>query len=69
MSLVKTCPDIPDNWKGSVEEASKLLGLNRSTVYQYAKLGSRRGGIDCRMGLSGRMFVTGKELKRFWWRY
>lgn len=35
MNLRKTCPDIPDDWKGGISETSRLLGIDRKTVRKY----------------------------------
>lgn len=66
MNLVKTCPNIPDNWKGGMTAASKELGIDRKTLSSYAKLGKRHGGIDWKLGKNGRKQFSGKEVKRFW---
>ncbi|MDE6338541.1 MAG: hypothetical protein K2K97_01990 [Muribaculaceae bacterium] len=66
MNLVKTCPDIPDSWKGNISDVCRILGLNYRTVRKAAEKGRRNGGIDWIAGLGGRMMFTGKEVKRFW---
>ncbi len=62
MNLVKTCPDIPDNWKGGMSDACRLLGISWKTLDRYAKLGK----IKCVKSASGRRQFTGREIKRFW---
>lgn len=75
MNLTKTCPDIPDNWRGNITDTCKVLGdnkpLDRGTLKKYAMLGKRHGGIDWRPKLGGKqgMIFTGKEIKRFWHSY
>lgn len=71
MNWITTMPDIPDTWKGGMTEACKVLGkpgrpINLKTLARYCSLGVRYGGIDYKMGRSGRKFFTGKEIKRFW---
>ncbi len=71
MNLCKVCPDIPDNWKGSITDVCRLLGqegrpLAQKTVRKYVKLGRRYGGIDSRVGMNGRVQISGKEAKRLW---
>lgn len=67
MNLVNVCPDIPDSWKGSVSATARILGISRDTLYKYAALGKRGGGIDWTVSRSnGRKMFSGKEVKRFW---
>lgn len=70
MNLRKTCPDIPDDWKGSISDVARLLGeykpISRSTVLKYAQLGRRHGGINARPGANGRLQISGKEVKHLW---
>ena len=68
LNLVKTCPDIPDNWRGGIGATAEILGLDRSTVRKYAKLGKRNGGIDSKPKPNGKlgMIFYGREIKRFW---
>lgn len=76
MNLRTDCPDIPDHWRGGVNEACRVLGkegkpLDRSTLRKYALLGRAGGGLDPVKPRGGgntkrKMVFTGKELKRFW---
>ncbi len=65
MNLVKTCPDIPDDWKGGMSDTCKLLGISWKTLDKYAKLDNRRGGIRWKPR-NGRRLFSGREIKRFW---
>lgn len=69
MNLVKTCPDIPDNWKGGISDTAKVLGISPDTLRKYADLGKYNGGIDWRPTKAGRRVFIGKEIKRFWHDY
>ncbi len=62
MNLVKTCPDIPDDWKGGMSDVCRLLGISWKTLDRYVKLGN----IKCRTSESDRKQFTGREIKRFW---
>lgn len=70
MNLRKTCPDIPDDWKGSIADVCRMLGdekpISRRTVQKYIKLGRRNGGINAKQGTNGRLQITGREAKRLW---
>lgn len=66
MNLTKTCPDIPDEWKGGITDVAKTLGLSQATIRKYALIGKRHGGLDYTLANNGRMRFAGKEIKRFW---
>lgn len=70
MNLTNVCPDIPDNWKGSITDTCRILGgdkpLSDNTLRKYAKLGKQQGGIDWRPSKTGKMIFSGREVKRFW---
>lgn len=66
MSLVNVCPDIPDNWKGGVTDAGRVLGVSSETIRRAANKGRRNGGMDWIVGRNGRKQFSGKEIKRFW---
>lgn len=70
MNLSKTCPEIPDNWKGNIADTCRVLGgekpISDDTLRKYAKMGKRHGGIDFGVSKRGKMVFTGKEIKRFW---
>lgn len=70
MNLRNTCPDVPDDWKGSITDVCRLLGdpkpISPKTVQKYIKLGRRGGGIEAKRGQNGRIQITGKEAKRLW---
>ncbi len=69
MNLVKTCPDIPDDWKGGMSDVCRLLGISWKTLDRYVKLGRYAGGIDSRPSKNGRRQFVGREIKRFWREY
>lgn len=73
MNLRKTCPDIPDTWKGNVADTCRVLGdgkpISRHTLRKYATLGKAHGGIDYKPSKNGKMMFIGKEVKRFWHSY
>lgn len=62
MNLVKTCPDIPDDWKGGMSDVCRLLGISWRTLDRYVKLGK----IKCVKSASDRRRFTGREIKRLW---
>ena len=68
MAIVNVCPKIPDDWRGSLQQAARILGMATSTLYLKAELGRRNGGIDWKPGKRGKV-VTGREIKRFWLNY
>ena len=67
--MVNVCPNIPDDWRGTIAEASKILGLHRDTIRKYADVGRQAGGLDWKPSKKGRKTFTGKEIKRFWREY
>lgn len=73
MNLRKTCPDIPDNWKGNIADTCRVLGgekpMSNNWLRSKARLGKRNGGIDWMPSKSGKMMFSGKEVKRFWREY
>lgn len=73
MNLRKTCPDIPDSWRGNVADTCRVLGdgkpISDHTLRKYARLGKARGGIGWKLSKSGKMTFSGKEVKRFWHTY
>lgn len=73
MNLTKTCPDIPDSWKGNTADTCRVLGdgkpLSGNTLRKYARLGRRGGGLDWKPSKGGKMMFSGKEVKRFWHSY
>lgn len=62
MNLVNVCPDIPDDWKGGMSAACRLLGIDWKTLDRYMRLGN----IKCRTSTGGRRLFSGQEIKRFW---
>lgn len=67
----KTCPDIPDDWKGGMSDTQRVLGepgkpIDYKTLDKYTKLTKRNGGIGWFPGKKGRKVFFGKEIKRFW---
>ncbi len=60
MNLVKTCPDIPDDWKGGMSDVCKLLGIAWKTLDRYVKLGKVNVTADAK----GYRKFSGKEVKR-----
>lgn len=61
--MTATEPTIPDNARYSIGEASKLLGLHRTTLLYYTTGGLVKCGIR---KTNGRKFYTGLELKKIW---
>ena len=57
MNLRKTCPDIPDDWKGGITDVARILGgdrpLSRQTVMRYIRLGHKNGGMKATLNASG----------------
>lgn len=71
MNLRKVCPDVPDNWKGGISDVCRILGeenkpLSPKTIHKYIKLGRVNGGIDCKVGINGRLQIMGVDVKRLW---
>lgn len=70
MNLRKTCPDIPDTWKGGITEVAKLLGeekpISQTTVIKYTQLGCSFGLFSISKGLNGRVQYTGVAVKTLW---
>lgn len=66
MNLRNTCPDIPDDWKGSVTDVCRLLGdekpISPKTVWKYI----RCGGVEPQRCANGRIRITGKQVKSLW---
>lgn len=66
MNLRKTCPDIPDSWKGGISDVARILGgdrpVSRETVKKYIRLGK----LKARVGVNKRLVITGKEVKHLW---
>lgn len=70
MNLRKTCPDIPDSWKGGITEVAKLLGedkpISQTTVQKYTQLGCNIGLFNISKGLNGRVQYSGVTVKALW---
>lgn len=64
MNLRKTCPDIPDDWKGSITDACRILG--DSKPISDKTLRKRLGDIKTVRGANGRLQLTGKDVKLLW---
>lgn len=66
MNRRNTCPDIPDDWKGSVADVCRMLGgnkpIDRKTVVKYM----RQGDIEAEKGLNKHWRITGEQVKRLW---
>lgn len=66
MNLRKTCPDIPDTWRGGVSQVAIVLGedrpVSRDTVRKYI----RSSGIKPVAGLGNRAKYSGKDVKYLW---
>ena len=73
MNLRNTCPDIPDDWRGGIMAACRILGdekpVSDDWLRKKARLGRRCGGIDWKPSKTGKMVFYGKEIKRFWREY
>ena len=58
-------PQIPDNGVYSYQQASKILGLSKRTIYNRVKDGS----VVPRVGKFGHVSFLGREIKRLWKMY
>lgn len=59
-------PEVSNTGRYSIQEASRLLGITRGTIYKYI----RSGDIKCGVRKHNlRMFITGQEIERFWKAY
>lgn len=64
MNLRKTCPDIPDGWKGSITDACRILG--DSKPISDKTLRKRLDNIRVVRGTNGRLQITGRQVKLIW---
>lgn len=64
MNLRNTCPDIPDNWKGSITDACRILGDKKPISDKTLR--KRLGNIKPVRGTNGRLQLTGKDVKLLW---
>jgi excisionase family DNA binding protein len=55
-------PQVAMNGKYNQTEAAALLGVDRKTIYRYIKSGL----LKAHQGRSGRLFLTGEDIKRCW---
>ena len=56
-------PRVVDSGRYGMSDAAKILGVARCTLRRWIYVGRVNVGFR---NLNGRMFVTGKELKRIW---
>lgn len=59
-------PEVSHTGRYSIQAASKLLGITRSTIYKYIRSGDIKCGVHKH---NLRMFITGQEIERFWKAY
>ncbi len=64
MNLRKTCPDIPDDWKGSITDACRILGDGKPISDKTLR--KRLGSINPVRGTNGRLQITGRQVKLIW---
>lgn len=66
MNLRKTCPDIPDDWKGGISDVCRILGefkpISPKTIKRWIELGL----VKPERGSNDRLRFTGGEVKRLW---
>lgn len=66
MNLRNTCPDIADDWKGSVTDVCRLLGEDKPISPKTVRKHLQLGGIDAKRGANNRLQITGADVKRLW---
>lgn len=64
MNLRKTCPDIPDDWKGGITDACRILGEGKPISDKTLR--KHLGSIRVTRRANGRIQLTGREVKRLW---
>lgn len=64
MNLRNTCPDIPDDWKGSITDACRILGERKPISDKTFR--KRLGNIKTVRGANGRLQITGRQVKLIW---
>lgn len=64
MNLRKTCPDIPDDWKGSITDVCRILGEEKPISDKTLR--KRLGHIKLVRGTNGRLQITGRQVKLIW---
>ena len=64
--MVNEEPKVADFGRYNVTETCTKLGICRSTLHRYGKLGKIRFGIR---RANMRKFYEGREIKRFWRAY
>lgn len=64
MNLRKTCPDIPDGWKGSITDACRILGDGKPISDKTVR--KRLSIIKPVRGTNRRIQLTGKDVKLLW---
>lgn len=65
MNLRKTCPDIPDDWKGSMSDVCRILGDGDGSISDKT-IRKRLGEFDIKRGANKRLQFTGADVKRLW---
>lgn len=66
MNLRKTCPDIPDDWKGSMADTCRILGENKPISPKTVRKYIERRGLEIQRGSNGRPQITGSQVKLIW---
>lgn len=70
MNLRKTCPDIPDDWKGSITDVCRVLGderpLSPKTVRKHILQLRQRAKGNVNVAANGRLQISGAEVKQLW---
>lgn len=66
MNLRKTCPDIPDDWKGGMSDVCKILGESSPISPKTIKRRMKLGLIQPERDSNNKLRFTGAEVKRLW---
>lgn len=61
--MINEEPRVADTARFGMNEASEILGVSRCTLRRWIYAGRVNAGFR---KLNGRVFITGKELKRVW---
>lgn len=66
MNLRKTCPEIPDDWKGGMTDVCRILGDSKPISPKTIKRWIELGLIRPERGSNNRLRFTGAEVKHLW---
>lgn len=66
MNLRKTCPDIPDDWKGGMSDVCRILGESKPISPKTIKRRIELGLVKPERDSNNRPRFTGAEVKRLW---